>query len=285
MKVGAIYPQTELRGDPKALEAIGRSVEALGYDALVMFDHVGGAEHSGRDPKLFGPYTDKDPFHDPLVAFAYLAGVTRRIELVSGILVLPQRQTLLVARQAADVDLLSDGRLRLGVGVGWNYVEFEALGQDFHSRGRRMDEQVAVLRRLWTDPLVSFDGEFHKLDRLALNPRPNRCIPICCGGVSEAAYRRAARTGDGFIFSGDFETCAAGWRSVQQHLAEDGRPVEGFGADYLLPPGVTPQTARDLIRRWQDLGGTHAAVRTMGLNLSTPAQHIDYLAEVREGLG
>jgi probable F420-dependent oxidoreductase len=285
MKIGAIYPQTELGGDPKALDAIGRSVEALGYDSLVMFDHVAGAEHAGRSPPLFGPYTEADPFHDPLVSFGYLAGVTRRIELVSGILVLPQRQTLLVARQAADVDLLSGERLRLGVGVGWNYVEFEALGQDFSSRGRRMDEQIALLRRLWTDPLVSFEGEFHAFERLALKPRPNRSIPIYCGGISEAAYCRAARAAEGFIFSGDFEKCAAGWRRVQQHLADQGRPVEGFGADYLLPSGANAQVVLDLIRRWQDVGGTHAAVRTMGLDLSTAGQHIDFLAEVRQRLG
>src|SRR5262249_39194645 len=157
----------------------------LGYDYFVMFDHVAGAVHANREPKLWGPYTEKDPFHDPMVAFGYLAGVTQRMELVTGILVLPQRQTLLLARQSADVDLLSNGRLRLGVAVGWNYVEFDALGQDFHKRGARLDEQIGLLRRLWGEEVLSFDGRFDKMDRLALNPRPKRQIPIYIGGVSE----------------------------------------------------------------------------------------------------
>jgi probable F420-dependent oxidoreductase len=284
MKIGAIYPQTELGGDPRALDAIGRAVETLGYDALVMFDHVAGAQHSGREPKLFGPYTELDPFHDPLAAFAYLAGVTTRIEFATGILVLPQRQTLLVARQAADVDLLSGGRLRLGVGVGWNYVEFEALGEDFRTRGRRMDEQIVLLRRLWTEPLVSFAGEFHTFDRLALNPRPGRAIPIYIGGITDPALQRAARLGDGFCFSGDLEKCLDAWRTLQGYLEAQGRAVAGFGAEYLLPQGLPAPACGDVIRRWRDAGGAGVGVRTMGLGLTTAQQHIDYLADVRQRL-
>jgi probable F420-dependent oxidoreductase len=286
MKMGAIYPQHELGGDPNAVGAIGRAAEALGYDYLVMFDHVAGAVHEGRDPPLWGPYTEKDPFHDPFVAFGYLAGVTERIELATGILVLPQRQTLLVGRQAADVDLLSHGRLRLGVGVGWNYVEFDALGQDFHTRGERLDEQIALLRRLWAESPLSFEGRFDRIDRAGLNPRPLRRIPIYCGGGSEPAYRRAARLAAGFVFSGALEqSILPGWRRIQELLAEAGRPTEGFGGDYLLPAGASVATALDLIRRWQDAGGAHAAVRTMGLGFTAVQQHIDHLAEVRQRLG
>src|SRR5581483_6056407 len=155
MKIGVIYPQTELGGDPEAVRRIGISAEELGYHHLLAYDHVLGATHA-REPKLTGPYTDKHPFHDPFVMFAHLAALTRRIEFVTGILILPQRQTGLVARQAADLDLLSGGRLRLGVGIGWNYVEYAALGQDFSTRGRRMAEQVNLLRRLWSEPLVDF---------------------------------------------------------------------------------------------------------------------------------
>jgi probable F420-dependent oxidoreductase len=283
MQIAAIYPQTETGGDPRALDAIGRAVEAQGYDALVMFDHVAGAEHAGREPKLFGPYTERDPFHDPLAAFSYLAGVTQRIELVSGILVLPQRQTLLVARQAADVDLLSGGRLKLGVGVGWNYVEFEGLGADFHTRGARMEEQIGLLRRLWREPVVSFEGRFHKLDRLALNPRPARDIPIYIGGITEPAFRRAAAMGDGFIFSGDIDKCLAGWGALQGHLQATGRSVEGFGADFLLP-GVAADQAVEMAKRWREAGGASVAVRTMGLGFTSPDQHINHLAEVRRRL-
>ena len=159
MKIGATYPQIELGGDPVAIGRIGRAVEELGYDHLVMYDHVVGAVHENRNPPLWehGPYTDKHPFHDPFVAFGYLAAITKRIELVTGVIILPQRQTVLVAKQATDVDLLSGGRLRLGVGSGWNYVEYDALGEDFAVRGPRLTEQIEYLRMLWSQPLVTLD--------------------------------------------------------------------------------------------------------------------------------
>jgi probable F420-dependent oxidoreductase len=283
MKIGVIYPQTELGGNPKAVEMIARAVEMLGYDYLVMFDHVMGAVRENRNPPLWGPYSEKDPFHDPLVTFGYLAGITARIELVTGILVLPQRPTALVARQTADIDLLSGGRLRLGVGVGWNPVEFEALGQNFHTRGQRLSEQIALLRRLWKESPLSFEGKFDKIDRAGINPRPHRQIPIYCGGVSEPAYRRAAILADGFIFGGPLEErVLPAWKKIQQYLADEGRSVQDFGADYQMPNGTALQATLDLILRWQDAGGTHAAVRTMGLGLTTPQGHIDYLTQIRQ---
>ena len=158
MKIGVVYPQTELGGDPTAVRRIGKAVEDLGFDYLLAYDHVLGAEHADRTPPLPGPYTELDPFHDPFVMFGYLAGITERIGFATGVLVLPQRQTALVARQAADVDLLSGNRLRLGVGVGWNHVEYEALGQDFRTRGAREEEQIELLRRLFTEPVVDSRG-------------------------------------------------------------------------------------------------------------------------------
>ena len=160
MQIGVVYPQIELGGNPEAVRRIGRAVEELGFDHLLAYDHVLGAVHAERQPPLSGPYTEADPFHDPLVMFAYLAGLTERLGFVTGVLILPQRQTALVARQAADVDLLSGGRLRLGVGIGWNHVEYVALGQDFATRGAREEEQIGLLRRLWSEPVVDFDGRF-----------------------------------------------------------------------------------------------------------------------------
>lgn len=284
MKLGVIYPQIELRGDPRALDALARATEALGYDYFAMFDHVAGAVREGRDAPLMGPYSEQDPFHDPLVSFGYIAGITQRIELVTGIMVLPQRQTLLVARQAADVDLLSNGRLRLGVGAGWNHVEFAALGQDFHTRGRRMSEQIGLLRRLWAEPVVDFAGEFDRADRVGLNPRPNRQIPILCGGLSEPAYRRAARLADGFIFGGPFDRVLAGWDRVRAMLAEEGRPIAGFAAEYQSPDGLSVAETLDLARRWADAGGTHFAVRTMKLGYTEAQQHIDRVAAIQAHL-
>lgn len=227
IKIGLIYPQTELNGDPEAVRRIAPAAEDLGFDYLLASDHVLGASHD-RKPKLAGPYTEHHPFHDPLVMFSYVAALTKRLEFATGVLILPQRQTALVARQAADVDLLSDGRLTLGVGTGWNYVEYDVLGQEFETRGKRMDEQITFLRQLWTDPLVSFGGAFDKADRVALNPRPHRRIPILLGGFADIALRRAARVGDGFIFADGAADAFAQVVRLRELLAEGGRGGEPF---------------------------------------------------------
>jgi probable F420-dependent oxidoreductase len=287
MKIGAVYPQIELGGDPEAVRRIGTSLEALGYDYLLSYDHVLGAVHEGREPKLTGPYTERHPFHDPLVMFAHLAALTRRLELVTGILILPQRQTALVARQAADVDLLSAERLRLGVGIGWNHVEYRALGQDFRTRGRRVEEQVRLLRMLWSEPLVSFDGSFDRIDRACINPRPRRRIPIWFGGFVAAAYRRAARLGDGFIFSGGAgDTVVGAWRQIEDALREAGRDPSTFGRELII--GRADKTPREVARRidgCREWGCSHVAIDTMGKGLPSAEAHLEFLSEVLRCLG
>jgi probable F420-dependent oxidoreductase len=290
MKIGAVYPQIELGGDPAALDRIGRTVEELGYDHLLMYDHVVGAVHADRDPPLWGPYTEQHPFHDPFVAFGYLAGITRTLGFVTGVLILPQRQTVLVAKQAADVDLVSGGRLTLGVGTGWNYVEYDALGQDFQTRGPRMSEQIPFLRRLWGEPVLSFQGQFDRIERGNIIPRPKRQIPILCGGFAEPAYRRAAKMADGFIFAGSFDSgVLPGWQRMQELLAEADRPVDGFRAQLVLQTGkgkgIPLEAVADKLRTWQDAGGTHASIVSMGLGFTTVDQHLDYFAEVKRRLG
>ena len=285
MKVGIAYPQNELRGDPTAVRRIGRAVEDAGFDHLLAYDHVLGAVHGDRTRPLSGPYTERDPFHDPFVMFAYLAGITERIGFATGILVLPQRQTALVARQATDVDLLSGGRLRLGVGVGWNYVEYEALGQDFRTRGARQEEQIELLRRLFTDPVVDFSGRFDRVDRAALIPKPARPIPIWLGGSGGAAFDRAARLADGFIFfGGGIDHNVDAWKRLRARVGDLGRSVEDFGGDYVALPqsGVVDLTAE--IDAWREAGGTHVSVVTMGLGLDSVDAHIDYLAAVADAL-
>jgi len=195
----------------------------------------------------------------------------------------PNAQTALVARQAADVDLLSGGRLRLGVGVGWNWVEYEALGQDFASRGRRMDEQIELLRRLWTEPLVSFDGEFDQVERAGLVPRPERPVPLWIGGFSEPAFRRGGRLGDGFLFAGGAESGVEGLRRVRYHLAEAERSSEGFRSEL----ATRARTADDLLRtveRWNDAGGSGIWIVTMGLGLDSVEAHLDHVGAMRDAL-
>jgi probable F420-dependent oxidoreductase len=285
MQIGVVSPLYELRGDPSAVGRIGRAIEDLGFDHLLAYDHVLGAVHADRTPPLVGP-TERDPFHDPFVMFAYLAGVTERIGFATGVLVLPQRQTALVARQAADVDLLSGGRLRLGVGVGSNYVEYEALGQDFRTRGARQEEQIELLRRLFTEPIVDFSGRFERVNRASLVPKPTRPIAIWLGGISDAAYDRAARLADGFIFGAGFDLDVAigAWKGLRDRVGALGRSVDDFGGDYMaLSRGsVGELTAK--IDAWREAGGTHVSVATMGLGLDSVDGHIDYLASVADAL-
>lgn len=283
MKIGVIYPQNELNGDPDAVRRIGLATEELGFDHLLTYDHVLGATHD-REPKLWGPYTEKHPFHDPFVMFAYLAGITRRIELVSGILILPQRQTALVARQAADLDLLSGQRFRMGVGIGWNYVEYEALGQDFHTRGKRVEEQFTLLRRLWSEPLVTFDGQFDRIDRAALNPRPRRAIPLWMGGFADVALARAARIADGFIFTDAAADPVAQAGKMRTFLTDAGRNADDFGMHCNLVKHKSLAEVAAAASRWRDLGGTHVSVNTMGLGFKTVAEHIDHISKLADAL-
>jgi probable F420-dependent oxidoreductase len=285
MQIGIVYPQTELRGDPDAVRRIGIAVEQLGFDHLLAYDHVLGAVHADRTPPLTGPYTERDPFHDPLLMFAHLAAITERLEFATGVLILPQRQTALVARQATDVDLLSGGRLRLGVGVGWSHVEYEALGQSFRTRGRREEEQVELLRRLFAEPVVDFTGRFDRIDRAALVPKPTRQIPIWLGGFGDVAFERAARIADGFIFGGGVERCAGAFRQMREQVATHGRSTDDFGGDLVTaaPRGVHELPAT--VDAWRAAGGTHISVVTMGRGLDSIEAHLDYIASVADALG
>ena len=284
MKIGVVYPQTELRGDPDAARRIGLATEALGYDHLLAYDHVVGATHD-REPKLWGPYTNHHPFHDPFVLFAYIAGMTSRIELATGVLILPQRQTVLVAKQCADLDLLSGERLRLGVGVGWNYVEYDALGQDFAVRGPRADEQMQFMRQLWSEPLVTFEGIYDHIDRGNILPRPTRQIPIWVGGFGGPAFRRGGRYGDGFIFAANAEVGVTGLAAVHEQLAAAGRSRDGFGADLVMLRARSVDESLSTIEAWEAAGGTHASVVSMGMGLDSTEAHLDFLAQVSSRLG
>ena len=285
MEIGIVYPQIELGGDPAAVGRFGRAVEELGFDHLLAYEHVLGAVHADRTPPLSGPYTEHHPFHDPFVMFGYLAGITERIGFATGILILPQRQTALVARQATDVDLLSGGRLRLGVGVGWSQVEYEALGQNFATRGARQEEQIELLRKLFTEPIVDFSGRFDRIDRAALVPKPTGTIPIWLGGSGERAHERAARLADGFMFIGaGVERTIETWNALRDRVANAGRPADEFGGDYVALSGANIAELKAEIDAWRDAGGTHVSVVTMGLGLKTTDAHIEYIASLADAL-
>jgi probable F420-dependent oxidoreductase len=263
MNIGAVFPTTEIGSDPTAIRDWVQTAESLGYSHVLTYDHVLGAEHADRVPALGGPYTERDPFHEPLTLFAYLAGITERIELATGILILPQRQTVLVAKQAAEIDLLSGGRLRLGLGTGWNYVEYDSLGVPYAGRGKRLDEQVDLLRKLWQNKVVDFKGDHHRVERAGILPLPRPDLPIWFGGFTDIALRRAARIGDGFIFGTTASRMIGMLDQLRGHLAVEGRDPKTFPTEAVIDFSSPPDEWLADLEAWQNAGGTHLAVRAM----------------------
>lgn len=281
MRVGVVFPQTELGGDAGAVRAYGERIEELGFTHILVYDHVVGADpavHTGWG----GPYDVHTTFHEPLVMFGYLAAVTRAVELVTGVIIAPQRQTVLLAKQAAEVDLLSGGRLRLGVGIGWNPVEYEALGEDFGNRGRRSSEQIDVMRRLWTEQTVTFDGTFHRVTGAGLAPLPvQRPIPVWIGAASDPGYRRAGRLADGwFPMMGPGAQLDDARAVVTQAASEAGRDPATLGMEGRVSyRGDVDAVAGDLTA-WERTGATHVSINTMGAGLTTVDEHLAVLGEI-----
>ena len=278
MRVGVVFPQTEIGADVGAVRAYVQRVEELGYRHVLAYDHVLGADPAVH-PGWRGPYDLTTTFHEPFVLFGYIAGVVTSLELVTGIIILPQRQTALVAKQAAEVDLLTRGRFRLGVGLGWNAVEYEALGQDFSTRGRRMEEQVELLRRLWTEPSVTFDGRFDRVTGAGLAPLPvQRPIPVWFGAQSERAYRRVGRLADGWFPQVPPGPKLDQARSVvEQAAVEAGRDPVGLGMEGRASWRDDPGKLAEHAATWRQAGATHLSVNTMGAGLRTVDDHLRVL--------
>jgi probable F420-dependent oxidoreductase len=285
VKLGVVFPQTEIGPDPGAVREFAQAAEELGYDHLLAYDHVLGADPTGREPWP-GPYTAEHQFHEILVLYGYLAAIAPKLELVTGVLVLSQRQTQLVAKQAAEVDLLTGGRFRLGVGIGWNQVEIEAMGESFRDRGRRVEQQIEVLRRLWTEPVVDFDGEWHHLPRVGINPLPvQRPIPIWVGASAEAAIRRAARLADGYFPQRPLDD---GWPKTMERFRgwaeEAGRDPGSIGIEWRIDVSHgTPDDWRAEVEDRKALGATHMSLTTMRGGLD-PDGHIARIRDAFEAL-
>ena len=284
MRWGAVFPQTEIGDDPGAVREFAQAAEELGYDYLLAYDHVLGADPADRGGPWPGPYTWRHSFHEPLALFAWLAGQTARVELATGVLILPQRQTALVAKQAAEVDLLSGGRLILGVGSGWNRVEYESLGEDFRTRGRRLEEQVGLLRRLWAEPIVDFAGRFDRVPRAGINPRPGRAIPIWMGGTAPAVLDRIGRIGDGW-FAGrgrpeEIARDAAAIRGAARRAGRDPAAI-GIAASVALRHG-SPGEQAAFAARLGAAGADRVSAITMDAGHERPAGHAAALRAFRE---
>ncbi len=298
MHLGAIFPQTEIGADPAAVRDFAQAAEAMGYEDLAVFDHVLGADAS-QHADWDRPYRHTDLFHEPFVLFGYLAALTETIRMTTQILILGQRQTALVAKQAAEVDVLTGGRLRLGIGIGWNHVEYEALGEDFHNRGRRSVEQIDLLRALWTQDVIDFKGRYHRVTHAGINPRPvQQPIPIWFGGgggtrgsgqlapseMADRVVRRVARLGDGWF--PQFQPDSAGQERIakmRQYAKDAGRDPMAIGIEGRISFGDgNPDTWSKAAAAWDEVGATHLSVNTMRAGLKGPDQHIEAVRRFKE---
>jgi probable F420-dependent oxidoreductase len=286
MQVGVTFPQSEIGTNPEVIRDYARAAEDLGYEHLLAYDHVLGADPSNREG--WRGYTHETMFHEPLTLFSYLAAITQRLEFVSGVIVLPQRQTALVAKQAAEVDVLSGGRLRLGVGIGWNAVEYEALGEEFGTRGARIEEQIELMRLLWTREVVSYEGKYHRIDEAGINPLSvQRPIPVWMGARAEVGLRRTARVADGWFPLGPpNERMSESVERLREYVEEAGREPESVGIEARLDVGRVPQEEWiEQTEAWHSLGATHISVNTMNAGLRSPEEHIETIQHYKEALG
>jgi probable F420-dependent oxidoreductase len=289
MRLGAGFPTLDLGGDPAVIRYWAESVEALGFDHILAYEHVIGFDgyaHVGA----FGPQDTRSRFHEPLVLFGFLAAVTRRVELATGVLVLPQRQTALVAKQAAEVDVLSGGRLRLGIGIGWVPEEFAILNESYSDRGRRTVEQIAVLRALWTQQPTNFTGQWHRFEHAGISPMPvQRPIPIWVGTHGEAGLRRTGRLADGWLpVAGSVEgveQLVPKRDAIHDAARRAGREPTAIGIDGQVVFNWVPERGwREYAQAWQSFGATHLSVTTMGLQEASVEAHLAALRFVRDEL-
>ena len=295
MQIGVIFPQTEIEADPVAVRDFAQAAEDLDYSHIFIADHVLGADPRFHDHPSFRSYSHESLVHEPFTLMSYMAAITDRVGLTTGILILPQRQTVLVAKQAAEVDVLSGGRLRLGIGVGWNHVEFEALGESFHNRGRRSAEQIQVMRALWTQEVVDFHGRWHNITHAGINPLPvQRPIPVWLGGGSsgnpglmEVVLRRIAKLADGWCpnISADDAGRAVVDR-VHGYVREAGRDPAELGLDgRLRTADKQPEDWVDETKAWQEMGATHISVETRKGGLNGVQAHIEAIRRFKEAVG
>jgi probable F420-dependent oxidoreductase len=290
MRVGISFPQTTIGTDVALIHDYVQAVEGAGFDYITVLDHVLGAHRDRFTEPLDGftspPYTDESLIHEVFALLGYFSALTSRIELATSILVLPQRQAQLVAKQAAEIDVLSRGRLRLGIGIGWNYAEFGGMGMDFRNRARRFEEQIHVLRRLWAEPLVSFEGRWHTLDRLSINPRPIAgSIPIWIGcGAADPLLRRVARMADGWIprQTGQSAEFSPTLERLRGFAAEAGRDPASIGVDVRIGASVeNPGPWLERVSEMRALGVTHVTLST-SRDTRSPAELVAAVPRYRQ---
>ncbi len=284
MKYGIVFPQYEFPTDISAMRDFAQTAEGLGFHHLLAYDHILGA-NPDREGGWSGPYTYKNAFEELLTFFSYLAGITTSLQFTTGIIILPQRQTALFAKQAATLDVLSGGRLRLGVALGWNEVEYISLNEPFHQRGARFEEQIEVLRLLWTQPLVNFEGKWHHIPDAGINPLPvQRPIPLWFGGHADPVLRRVARMADGWMPNyPTIEDAREGLAKLEQYLQEAGRSMADIGMEPRIRYGDgKPETWRKHAEEWEAVGATHLTMMTLGAGFKTAKEHMQAMERYAE---
>ncbi len=288
LRVGAVFPQTEMSADRAEIRSWIEGVRDLGFQHVLAYDHVLSGDQTYHFPKLVGRYDETKPFQEVMVLFGYMAAIAPEMEAVSGVVILPQRQTALVAKQAATVDILTGGRLRLGVGIGWNDIEYQGLNETFTNRGKRLEEQIDLLRRLWQQPIISYEGQWHTIDHAGLAPLPiQRPIPIWIGGSADVALQRAARIADGFISNNgvNLDRSAHEVNVIRAELERIGRPPTSFGFEPRLNLAEdSDATWRQAIAWWQEQGATHVSINTMGAGCVSINDHLAGLARIKRVL-
>ncbi|MED5341566.1 MAG: LLM class F420-dependent oxidoreductase [Pseudomonadota bacterium] len=285
MQIGAVFPHNEIGTDPGAIKAYAQGVEAMGITHLLIYDHVLGADPD-REGGFRGPYDKDVAFHEPFTTFAFIAGVTDKIDLITTVMILPQRQTVLAAKQAAEVALLSNNRFKLGIGVGWNELEYVGLNETFNNRGRRQEEQVDVMRKLWSEDSLDYTGEYHRIDKASINPRPSKTIPIWFGGSAPALLDRVARLGDGWIpLMGANDKAKECIDTIKQTRKAAGLSFANFGiqaqAQYA---GGSPERWRKHAEAWREMGCTHLAIATHNAGPTNVDGHLARIGEYQQAL-
>jgi probable F420-dependent oxidoreductase len=287
MRVGVVFPQTESGTDPGFIREYTQVTEELGYRHILAYDHVLGASLENR-PDWSGPYSSSDVFHEPFVLFSYMAAIADDLEFVTGVIISPQRQTVLLAKQAACLDVLNKGRFRLGIGVGWNDIEFTGLNENFRNRGKREEEQMELMRLLWTNETIDYQGQYHTIPEAGINPLPvQRPIPIWLGGKTDIAYRRAATLADGFMpqFPPD-DQGARIVEQIRQYVTEAGRNPDEFGLEARVSlMDKSPDVWAEEFEGWRALGATHISINTMRMGLESPSDHIEMIKRFSDEVG
>ena len=284
LTLGAVLLTNEIGGDPSAIRDFAQAVEGMGFDHLLIYDHVLGADPSVH--RMTGPYTDEHPFHEVFVTLGFIAACTRNLGMATCVLVLPQRQTALVAKQAAQLAVLSDNRFRLGVGSGWNHVEYEALNENFRNRGRRQEEQIELMRALWNNHLVDFEGEFHTVKSAGIEPRPTKPVEVWFGGGHDLQLRRTAKIGAGWFPVGPpIPDSAAMVATLRGYLADNGRDADSFPMEPQAQfRGGNPELWVSHAQSWVDMGATAISIATMNAGLPDIDAHIDAVRQYREAV-